>query len=248
MSEKFNLKWNDFQSNITSAFSQLRTKTRFQDVTLVSDDQQQISAHRVVLTACSGYFNNILSQNDHSHPLLCLDGINFLDLNNVLDFIYNGEVQIFHEDIDRFLQIGKKLEIQGLLNSFEDEKKETIEEPTTYAAKIVEENTFYCTDSREQIMTLNSGRFQNLVDLDAYIEQQIIRYFEGYKCIICNKTSSSRGHIKEHIEIHIAGLSFKCNSCEKITSTRKNLRMHKTRSCKKKLEIKLEPTTGVKSS
>ena len=248
MSEKFNLKWNDFQSNITSAFSQLRTKTKFQDVTLVSDDQQQISAHRVVLTACSGYFNNVLSQNVHSHPFLCLDGINFLELNNVLDFIYNGEVQICHEDVDRFLRIAKKLEIQGLLDSYEHELKETLEAPKTFTAKIEEESAFYCTDSREQIMSLNSGRFQTLVDLDAYIEQQIIRYYEGYKCIICNKTSSSRGHIKEHIEIHIEGLSFKCNSCEKITSTRKNLRMHKTRSCKKKLDIKLEPTTGFKSS
>ena len=76
MTEKFCLKWNDFQSNVTAAFSQLRNITHYQDVTLVSDDFTQVSAHRVVLSACSDYFNRILSQNTHSHPLLCLDGIN----------------------------------------------------------------------------------------------------------------------------------------------------------------------------
>ena len=62
---------------------------------------KQIFAHRVVLTASSGYFNDVLSQNSHSHPLLCLDGINFSELNNILDFIYNGELQIYQEDVDR---------------------------------------------------------------------------------------------------------------------------------------------------
>ena len=66
MAEKFCLKWNDFNSNVISAFSILRTKTNFQDVTLVSDDHKQIFAHRVVLTACSEYFSDVLSQNTHS--------------------------------------------------------------------------------------------------------------------------------------------------------------------------------------
>merc|ERR1719342_390442 len=139
MTEKLALKWNDFQSNVASAFSLLRTNNNFQDVTLVSDDHKQISAHRVVLVACSEYFNNVLSQNSHSHPLLCLDGINFSELNNVLDYIYNGEVNINQEDLDRFLQVAQKLEIQGLLNTQEKEKEmenkiELIDEPTILEA------------------------------------------------------------------------------------------------------------------
>ena len=37
-----------------------------QDVTLVSADLQQVSAHKIVLFACSKYFKNILQQNRHS--------------------------------------------------------------------------------------------------------------------------------------------------------------------------------------
>merc|ERR1712189_96840 len=125
MSEKISFKWNDFHSNITLAFSQFQKNTNFQDVTLISDDHKQISAHRVILSAGSGYFNNVLSGNAHSHPLLCLDGINSSELNSVLDFIYTGELQLYHEDLDRFLTVAKKLQLQGLEECEEKVKIET---------------------------------------------------------------------------------------------------------------------------
>lgn len=114
MSEKFSLKWNDFQSNVTRTFGLLRKEKEFFDVTLVSDDQHQVQAHKLVLSACSPYFKNILTQNQHSHPLLCLDGIQSEELQFVLDYIYQGEVQIFQELLDRFLHIAQKLSLEGL--------------------------------------------------------------------------------------------------------------------------------------
>ena len=69
MSEKFCLKWNDFQTNVTSSFSKLRNEDEFFDVTLVSDDQQQVSAHKLVLSSCSEYFKNILKVNTTTNLL-----------------------------------------------------------------------------------------------------------------------------------------------------------------------------------
>ena len=60
MDQKFSFKWNDFQTNISRSFSKLRAQRDFYDVTLVSDDQQQIAAHKLVLSACSVYFEKIL--------------------------------------------------------------------------------------------------------------------------------------------------------------------------------------------
>merc|ERR1712243_458318 len=193
MTEKFCLKWNDFQPNVTSAFSLLRTKTNFQDVTLVSDDYKQISAHRVVLTACSGYFNNVLSQNNHSHPLLCMEGINFSELNDILDYIYNGELEIYQEDLDRFLQIAQRLQLQGLLRSEEPEQKERKEEPTSVEAE--SDNRNFTVQTHEKRITYkNSEDFQSIDELDSYINHQISRTEEWYKCNICNKTSKNIGH------------------------------------------------------
>ena len=53
MSEKFSLKWNDYQQNSVQSFSSLRAESLFTDVTLVGDDHQQIFSHKVVLSSCS---------------------------------------------------------------------------------------------------------------------------------------------------------------------------------------------------
>ena len=115
MSEKFCLKWNDFHSNVSKSFSRLRHENEFYDVTLVSDDQKQMSAHKLILSSCSEYFRNILKQNNHQNPLLCLDGITFSDLNSVMDYIYHGKVNIYQEDLERFLKIAERLRLEGLM-------------------------------------------------------------------------------------------------------------------------------------
>ena len=60
--EKFNLKWNEFQLNVTKSFNCLRKEKDFFDVTLVSDDEEHIAAHKVVLSASSEFFKNILKK------------------------------------------------------------------------------------------------------------------------------------------------------------------------------------------
>ena len=103
MERKFSLKWNDFQEKTINTFSKLRKEDDFFDVTLVSADQKQIMAHKVVLSSCSEYFRNLLKTNKHSHPMLCMTGIGSVDMENILDYIYQGEVQIFRKILTSFL-------------------------------------------------------------------------------------------------------------------------------------------------
>ena len=65
MDEKYSLKWNDFQATISGSLSLLQKEEDFFDVTLVSEDHTQIKAHKVVLSACSPFFKNILKKNPH---------------------------------------------------------------------------------------------------------------------------------------------------------------------------------------
>ena len=53
--EKFCLRWNDFEKNISSAFSDLRHTRDFFDITLACGEDQ-LQAHRVILSACSPFF------------------------------------------------------------------------------------------------------------------------------------------------------------------------------------------------
>ena len=84
MSEKFSLKWNDFHSNVSKSFEILRTEDYLQDVTLVGDDDCQVKAHKLVLSACSSYFKRIFTKNMNSNILLCLEGTDQTDLKNIL--------------------------------------------------------------------------------------------------------------------------------------------------------------------
>ena len=65
-SEKFCLRWNDFESNVSTAFRDLREEKDFFDVTLACDDSSQVAAHKVILAACSPFFREVLRRNPPS--------------------------------------------------------------------------------------------------------------------------------------------------------------------------------------
>jgi len=111
--EKFCLRWNDFESNISSAFRELRDDKDFFDVTLACEDEQ-IQAHKVILSACSPFFRNILRRNSHPNPLLYLKGVRYPDLQAVLNFMYHGEVNVAQEELNSFLAVAEDLRVKGL--------------------------------------------------------------------------------------------------------------------------------------
>jgi len=111
--EKFCLRWNDFESNISVAFQELRDDKDFFDVTLACDDEQ-IQAHKMILSACSAFFRNILRRNPHPHPLLYLKGVKYTDLQSILNFMYHGEVNVAQEELNSFLTVAEDLQVKGL--------------------------------------------------------------------------------------------------------------------------------------
>ena len=112
-SEKLCLRWNDFESNISVAFRELREEKDFFDVTLACDDSQ-VQAHKVILSACSPFFRNILRRNPHQHPLLYLKGVKYKELLSVLNFMYQGEVNVAQEELNSFLAVAEDLRVKGL--------------------------------------------------------------------------------------------------------------------------------------
>ena len=259
MAEKFCLKWNDFQANVTSSFRKLRQADDFYDVTLVSDDQKQVSAHKVVLSASSEYFKNILVANKHAHPLLCLSGINSAELNNILDYLYNGEIQIYQENLDNFLRIAQRFKLEGLLQGEEQNGLQEPEVPERLQMKSNEDiidgrndnqefkNNSYVAkrdiniassnimrSRNEKVSTVVSTICDNIEELDEKIEEMIQRY-EGeggkYQCTTCGKVSSQKSNAKDHAELHFDGLSFPCSHCSKSFRSRRILRYHANNYC-----------------
>jgi len=112
--EKFCLKWNDFEANISHAFRDIRDAKDFLDVTLVCEEDEQLQAHKVILSACSPFFRKILQRNPHQHPLLYLKGVKYADLQSVLNFMYHGEVNVAQDELNSFLAVAEELKVKGL--------------------------------------------------------------------------------------------------------------------------------------
>ena len=96
----------------------LRNNNDFTDVILACEDQS-VKAHKVILSACSPFFKKLLSNNPHSHPLICKKGVSSSSLAAVTNFLYLGESSIFQEELDSFLALAKELQLRGLDGSCE---------------------------------------------------------------------------------------------------------------------------------
>ena len=144
--EKFCLRWNDFETNVSQAFRELREEKDFFDVTLACEDEQ-VSAHKVILSACSPFFRGILRKNPHQHPLLYLKGVKYQEMLAVLNFMYMGEVNVAQDDLNSFLAVAEELRVKGLTqgegtsssrNSQDREHPEKEKRPSAKQQRIME--------------------------------------------------------------------------------------------------------------
>ena len=124
MGDKFCLKWNEFQENLSSTFSGWRnTGDVFTDVTLACDNDQFVETHKIVLSAASPFFMKLLQRTKkEQHPLIYLRGIEARDLASVLDFIYHGQANVYQEDLQNFLTLAQELQLKGLQEAGGEEK------------------------------------------------------------------------------------------------------------------------------
>ena len=113
-SQKYNLAWNDFEASSSRTFKSLLDDHDLTDVTLVSHDNKQMKAHKVILCSGSNFFKRIFVQNPHQSPLLYLRNVHWKELQNIINFIYLGQAEVHQDDLDQFLEFAKDLEIHGL--------------------------------------------------------------------------------------------------------------------------------------
>ncbi|XP_030369470.1 protein tramtrack, alpha isoform isoform X1 [Scaptodrosophila lebanonensis] len=118
-SQRFCLRWNNHQSNLLSVFDQLLHAETFTDVTLAVEGQY-LKAHKMVLSACSPYFNALFVNHPEKHPIVILKDVPYSDMKSLLDFMYRGEVSVDQERLTAFLRVAESLRIKGLTEVNDD--------------------------------------------------------------------------------------------------------------------------------
>ncbi|CAG9770984.1 unnamed protein product [Ceutorhynchus assimilis] len=111
--QQYCLRWNNHQPNFISVFSSLLISESLVDVTLAAEGKH-LQAHKVVLSACSSYFQSLFTINPCQHPIVILKDVKFIDLKIMVDFMYYGEVNVSQEQLPYILKTAEMLKIKGL--------------------------------------------------------------------------------------------------------------------------------------
>ncbi|KAM7293977.1 putative zinc finger protein [Ixodes scapularis] len=112
-SQQFCLKWNNHQSNMLVVFEQLLSNEALVDVTLACEGHS-LKAHRMVLSACSPFFQALFVENPCQHPIVILKDMRYMDLKAIVEFMYKGEVNVSQDQLSALLKTAEALKVKGL--------------------------------------------------------------------------------------------------------------------------------------
>ena len=102
------LKWHSFSSTIHGVFRRLLENSAFADVTLAVENHQ-LHCHRLVLSACSTYFEGLLTAHPHPHPIIILHDIPHSVAQALIKFMYSGEIRLPQNQLQCFLKVSAAL-------------------------------------------------------------------------------------------------------------------------------------------
>jgi len=116
------LTWANYNQKLSQAFRRYLDNQLFCNVSL-SAEGRTVKCHQEILSACSTWFESILSSvESYQHPIILLKDVSFIELEYIVNFMYSGEVVVPQEEIQSFLKTAELLEIKGLLDRQEEKK------------------------------------------------------------------------------------------------------------------------------
>ena len=208
---------------------EMMTSEAFTDVTLVTDDKRTVKAHRSILSACSPVFKDILQTEVTQHSVIYLRGIQYSEIESIMQFLYLGEAR-FHEDrVNEFLSVSKNLEIKGLASEIcqtgANLKEQTDEFANHYSVqndtKISNKHNDPAVESEEvyQLAGNDSGsRKRSKIDPPSKVP--------SFQCKECQREFNSQPALMYHKKSRHEGVKYKCDQCDYQVTAQHNLTQH----------------------
>lgn len=107
------LSWNSHHATFCDILSRLREKGSFTDVTLACEGKFY-PLHKLVLSTCSEYLENIFEKTPCKHPVIVLNDIKCSELEALLSYMYAGEVSVPQSTLSLLIRAAELLQIKGL--------------------------------------------------------------------------------------------------------------------------------------
>lgn len=165
--KQYFVKQNNHHEIMLKTLHHLFTKEALMDITL-SCEGKTLKAHKLILSASSPLFENLILENPSQHPIFIFQETKYSDLKSIIEFIYKGEICVSCDQLFTFLKTAKALKIRGI----DDEDNDTISSQIT--RKNMTEETFpeIVQSSYKRDYKNNSGDFQNSEHLVKHIESE----------------------------------------------------------------------------
>ncbi|XP_047478306.1 protein tramtrack, beta isoform-like isoform X25 [Penaeus chinensis] len=107
------LYWNNHKATFCHILATLREKERYTDATLACDGKFY-PVHKLVLSTCSEYFENMFEHTPCKHPIIVLKDVKPDELEALLSYMYAGVVSVAQNDLARLIKAAEMLQIKGL--------------------------------------------------------------------------------------------------------------------------------------
>lgn len=114
-SQQYCLRWNNHRSNLLTVFDELLQNEAFTDVTLAVDGGASVKCHKMVLAACSSYFQTLFIDLPCKHPIVVLKDVKYSEIKAILEYMYRGEVNVAQEQLGGLLKVAEVLKVKGLV-------------------------------------------------------------------------------------------------------------------------------------
>ena len=252
--DRFNLAWNDFEKCVSNSFKELLDNGYFVDVTLASDDDYHIKAHKVVLSTCSPVLKSILEKHPHQHPLIYMSGIKYQELKAIINFMYVGETEVAHDKLEIFMSIAAKFKIKGLSNcqineepsrpnqeqaklefksihkddplkeALEADKKDENNDAQGLTPKEEEDNVVNASDDKIMDTYIESNQLKKTEE-----SKEPTKIGQEYFCQYCDYKARFRNNVYNHTAAQHEGKRFPCDFCQYESKYYGDLIKHKGR-------------------
>ena len=196
--EKYSLSWHAYSDHLKSMMKELMINGDFADVTLVTEDKKHIKAHMNILSACSPVFRFIFPNEKNLNPVIYLRGINFYEMEVIMQFIYLGEATFYEERINEVLSVAKSLEIKKLYNAETEMSDNLNAESSPYHTQLDRE-----INEKTDQSNSNSGQEMKEESLQS-----------KYECEECHRRYESRQGLDYHKKSSHDGVRYACNHCD----------------------------------
>ena len=188
----------------------------FADVTLVTEDKKQIKANATILSACSPVFKDVFKKDNRSSTIMYLRGIQYSEMEPIMQFIYLGEATFYEERMDEFLAVAQSLEVKELCNAKPEKNDEQDDEPRPSDPKIL-------TNEVEEETTVSDQREEPALQER---RRGVVNVSSIFECEQCHKTYNSRGALYNHKKSVHEGVKYACLQCDYQATEKSYLIIH----------------------